>query len=483
MDPLLTLAMLLAAAAAFAWTMSRRVAPLLALRREVRTDRVRERLALLLRFGLGQRRLVDPGERRPGLLHVALFAAFLVVAVRTVTLFGQGFVRGFHLPLLAPEAPLGRGYGLVKDVFVLLALAAVAGFLWRRLVTRPDRVTRSAEGLAILLLIAALMVTDMLFDGAGLRARGETGSWLAPAGSLGAAFLRPMPQAVILAVGLGAFWTHLALILVFGNLLPYGKHFHIITALPNVFLARLPPASAARAAAQGISCADELVADPAVSQPALAALEPAARRLLGAKGVLADDRSWLYDALSAALAQRDAGAARRLAHRWLAFLEGEAARARTPAERAAFDGQRVAAAGRAGEEARVLPALLRSERELPPGFVTPSLLGVVYLKLGKPREALAAAERALARAEGPRRIRVLVLAAEARLALQDRAGAKATLERAVSEAAALPEATRPRGYAKRAQDMLAGLGDGGSGGGRARRPRRLNAAAGAPRRR
>ncbi len=244
MSPVLTLAMLAAAAAVFAYTMTRRIAPLFALRRERRTDRVGERLALLLRFGLGQRRLVDPEERWPGLLHVAVFAAFLVVAIRTVTLFGIGFSPGFHLPLLAPDAPLGLAYGFAKDVFALLALLAVAGFLWRRVVTRPDRVTSSAEGLVILLLIAGLMLTDMLFDGAGMLGRGETGSWLAPAGSLGAAFLRPMPQGVIRSVGQGAFWTHLAIILVFGNLLPYGKHFHIITALPNVFLARLPPASA-----------------------------------------------------------------------------------------------------------------------------------------------------------------------------------------------------------------------------------------------
>jgi Fe-S oxidoreductase len=244
MNPALTLAMIAAAAAVFAFTMFRRLAPLRALRPETRTDRVRERLALLLRFGLGQRRLVDPEELRPGLLHVAIFAAFLVVAIRTITLFGNGFALGFHLPLLDPAAPLGRGYGFVKDVFVLLALAAVVGFLWRRVVTRPDRVTRSAEGLAILLLIAGLMVTDLLFDGAGMLGRGEGGTWLAPAGSLGTAFLRPMRQGVIQSVGEGAFWAHLGLILLFGNLLPYGKHFHIITALPNVFLARLPPASA-----------------------------------------------------------------------------------------------------------------------------------------------------------------------------------------------------------------------------------------------
>jgi Fe-S oxidoreductase len=266
MNPALTSAMLVVAAAVFTFTMTRRVMPLLALRRDVRTDRVGERLRALLRFGLGQRRLVDPEERRPGLLHVAIFAAFLVLAVRTVTMFGMGFSAGFHLPLLAPESGLGRAYGFVKDVMVLLALVAVAGFLWRRLVTRPDRVTRSTEGVVILFFIAGLMITDLLFDGAlhvlredplglgdllagaGFELPAPRFDWLAPAGSLGAALYHASGASAgtVSAVGEASFWLHLALILVFGNVLPYGKHFHIITGLPNVFFARLAPAAALR---------------------------------------------------------------------------------------------------------------------------------------------------------------------------------------------------------------------------------------------
>ena len=248
MNPALTALMLLIAAAVFAFTMTRRVVPLFALRRDVRTDRVGERVRALLRFGFGQKRLVDPEERRPGVMHVVIFAAFLVLAVQTITLFGVGFSDGFHLPLLGPGSALGDLYLFVKDVMVLAAIVAVAGFVWRRVVTKPDRVTLSTEGVVILFFIAGLMVTDLLFDGAELVARGEPGSWATPAGSLGAAILEGsgLGASGVHAVGLAAFWLHLALILVFGNVLPYGKHFHIITGLPNVFFARLPPLAALR---------------------------------------------------------------------------------------------------------------------------------------------------------------------------------------------------------------------------------------------
>jgi Fe-S oxidoreductase/nitrate reductase gamma subunit len=248
MNPWLTAVLLLAAGAFFAFTMVRRLVPLGALRRDDRTDRVGERLRALLRFGFGQARMATRGEAWPGALHILLFAAFLVLGLRTITLFGMGFHREFHLPLLAPGSVLGEGYAFVKDVMVLAALAAALGFLWRRLVTRPDRVTRSGEGVLILLFIAGLMVTEIGFEGADRLAAGLAADGRAPAGSLGAAVLSALPLSAggIAAAGTASFWLHLLLILVFGNLLPYGKHFHIITALPDVFVQRLPPRGALR---------------------------------------------------------------------------------------------------------------------------------------------------------------------------------------------------------------------------------------------
>jgi Fe-S oxidoreductase len=239
--------MLLIAGGFFAFTMLRRLLPLLALRRVDRLDRPAERVAGLLRFGFGQRRMVDPEELRPGVMHVVIFAAFLVLAIRTVTLFGMGFAEGFCLPLLAPDSAPGKAYAFVKDVMVLGALAASVWFLWRRLVTKPDRVTLSWEGNLILAFIAGLMISEMMFDGASMVAQGEPASWGAPAGSLAALAYRAagLSGGAVDALGSIGFWAHLAIILTFGNFLPYGKHFHIITGLPDVYLRALPPASAA----------------------------------------------------------------------------------------------------------------------------------------------------------------------------------------------------------------------------------------------
>jgi tetratricopeptide (TPR) repeat protein len=226
------------------------------------------------------------------------------------------------------------------------------------------------------------------------------------------------------------------------------------TAAREVLPDLRPGPSAARAAAQGLSCALEM-GDAAARAPLVAALEPRARRELAGPAVLADDRSWLYDVLSQARVDAgDAAGSKAVARRWIAFVEAEAARARTAQERSALDGQRVSAALRLGDPGRALPAVRASARDLPGDFVPQTLLGVLYLELHRPADALAAAERALALSRGPRRIRVHVLEAQALVALGRREDARAALEGALREGDEMPEALRPAGWMKRARDLL-----------------------------
>ncbi len=246
MSPWITALLLLSAGGFFAFTMLRRLAPLWAFRKDDRLDRPGERLRALLRFGFGQSRLPTRGEVWPGFLHVLIFAAFVILGARTITLFGMGFSPHFHLPLLGPGTAFGDAYAFVKDVAVLLALFASLAFIWRRVVTKPDRVTHSWEGVLILGFIAGLMVTDVLFEGAERLAAGSPWTWGLPAGSLGAVLLSGLDPGVAAAIGTASFWLHLVIVLVFLNFLPFGKHFHVITALPDVYVQRLEPRGALR---------------------------------------------------------------------------------------------------------------------------------------------------------------------------------------------------------------------------------------------
>ena len=63
----------------------------------------------------------------------------------------------------------------------------------------------------------------------------------APMGSLFALAVSGLSEPVLIVLSQIGFWTHSALVLVFLNILPFSKHFHIITSLPNAFTRPLGP--------------------------------------------------------------------------------------------------------------------------------------------------------------------------------------------------------------------------------------------------
>jgi tetratricopeptide (TPR) repeat protein len=210
----------------------------------------------------------------------------------------------------------------------------------------------------------------------------------------------------------------------------------------------------ARVAAAGLGCANEIEV-PATREPAIRALEPSARLALGLPGVLTDDRSWLHEQLlGARQALGDEAGVKRAAREWLAFVEDESRRARTPLARSALDGARVSAAMALGEPKRILKALRESARALPDQYFAQSYLAMVALEAGEPKEALEAARRGAALAEGARKVRLLTLQAQAQHALGDDEAARATAREAIAFGEGLPEAVRPGGLVRRARKVL-----------------------------
>ena len=246
MSPIYTSVLLALGLGFFGWTMFHRMRLLVALKRENRFDRPLERLKALVVFGLGQKRLVDPEELMAGILHVIIFVAFGVVSLRTITMFGIGYSENFQLPLLGETEPVGRAYLFAKDVVVLLALVAAAGFMFIRLFIKPDRLTLHWEGLLILGFIMGLMATDMMFDGARFARAQAPASWMTPAGSIASAVYHALGvvDPALRACEAAGLFVHTTIILLFLNVLPYGKHFHVITALPNVYFKRIGPPGA-----------------------------------------------------------------------------------------------------------------------------------------------------------------------------------------------------------------------------------------------
>jgi len=133
---------------------------------------------------------------------------------------------------------------VTKDTFALLVSLGCFYWLYQRLVCRLPRLTHSPKALFILGLILLLMVTDLLIDGARIAYEGQNprGGWAyasaATAALLGALGLGP---GALQGLYYAAWWVHALAILVFLNYLPLGKHFHVITALFNVFFYKTEP--------------------------------------------------------------------------------------------------------------------------------------------------------------------------------------------------------------------------------------------------
>lgn len=247
MSPPIMTVVLLAGFGLFAWSARHRWGLLRRAAPANRWDRVPERLRATMRYGLAQVRM----RRYPlaGFAHLLIFLGFLVLLLRTLMLWGRGYDQDFGLWVLGPDQPLGKVYGLLKDVFVGLVILGTLVFVYYRVVRRLPRMTLSGEGLLILGIILVMMFADLLYDGAELAHDAAlTGQSVRfhpwePAGSIAAAGLTRMgfSTGALNALRHAGFWTHATLVLVFLNILPYSKHFHIITAIPNIFFQNLDP--------------------------------------------------------------------------------------------------------------------------------------------------------------------------------------------------------------------------------------------------
>lgn len=163
-------------------------------------------------------------------------------------------------------------------------------------------------------------------------------------------------------------------------------------------------------------------------------LEPLAERTLGMQGVLRDHRFQVYQRLmSSAYMAGDSLTVERWSHAFLDEIE-----AITPAnddERSALDIARVDAAAYDADLARIRPALEASARAMPGNYNVWLRLGETLVGLREFDAGRQACDKGLVHVTGPvGRSWLLHTKADALVGLGDKAGARATLERAIAEA-------------------------------------------------
>ncbi|RTZ97924.1 MAG: electron transfer flavoprotein [Deltaproteobacteria bacterium] len=231
--------------AAFTFIMAKRMAPLVRSASDPRLDRIPDRLFGMVKYAIGQWR--HPRYLLAGVLHIVIFAGFMILSLRSLTLVLLGISSDFVLPGLGGIG--GDIYGVLKDIAGTLVLVAVIVAMIRRGIFKPERYTvprqygkdHTWEAILVLALISTLMLCDMVFEGTGdaggLHAGGFvfplTGHWIASRIFAGAS------MATLQNIHLASYFIHDVVFFCFLCFLPLGKHFHVITSLPNVFFRKL----------------------------------------------------------------------------------------------------------------------------------------------------------------------------------------------------------------------------------------------------
>jgi Fe-S oxidoreductase len=232
----------------FSYILAKRLIPLVHGAPDYRLDRSGARLKRVLRFWLGQWK--QPRYFGAGGLHIIIFAGFLVLAVRSLSLIMLGLSDHFVMPGFSGVA--GRLYNDVKDYASTLVFIAVVIAAIRRGIFKPARYAvptkygkeHTAEALFVLGLIAILMLSESLFEGsqAAFQAQqGQTAETILPL-TLAWIFknaLISVPLPVLGNLHLAAYLIHELTFFSFLCFLPLGKHFHVITSLFNVYFAKL----------------------------------------------------------------------------------------------------------------------------------------------------------------------------------------------------------------------------------------------------
>jgi tetratricopeptide (TPR) repeat protein len=205
---------------------------------------------------------------------------------------------------------------------------------------------------------------------------------------------------------------------------------------------RVPPGSDSAAAARRLVSAKlhEVALDP------LAPMSP-------------DDRG---DALRMVWAAEEAlgspDRAREAARERLIVLEAGVRGAPNPAVASTYDGARMETLVYLGRAQEAVAFLTQRERELPNDYNPPHRLAVAYQALGDGANALAAIDRAIAKAWGARKARLYDKRVDILLAQGSKDAAKATLKASLAHLRSLPAGQRKPALEAAAETRLKSLG-------------------------
>lgn len=229
----------LAAAGFFIYSTRRLISFLLLGTKEDRFDNPARRIKNVLIIAFGQTKLLR--DKVAGTLHFLIFWGFMLFITAVLEAVIQGFYSPFTWEILGP---LYAVVTVVQDIFGILVIGSVLYSLYRRFVEKVPRLKSERHGqldAAFILTMIMLVVVSMF---------GQNMSHVAKNGFIFAEYeIRPI--STFLATRMFdpfsqasydiyeiCWWIHILVVLGFVNFLPYSKHLHVLSSIPNVYFSK-----------------------------------------------------------------------------------------------------------------------------------------------------------------------------------------------------------------------------------------------------
>jgi len=206
------------------------------------TDHLGTRIWNVIVYGIFHRKVYK--EKSPGLLHSFIFWAFFFLSFSAVEIVIEGYIEGFRLPL----GPLNGPLYLAQDLTALLGIIGVSMALYRRLISKPQRLIREGNKAptGLLPFIPIVLVSLFFVNAARIMEDGEAAmaSWR-PVSSIVAAGLSGAGLSGIApALESSMWWLFVVVLFFLVARFPYTKHSHPIFAFFNILFRSPKPIGA-----------------------------------------------------------------------------------------------------------------------------------------------------------------------------------------------------------------------------------------------
>jgi len=208
--------------------------------KENRFDNPWKRLVNVITIAFGQKKLLR--EPVSGVIHFFIFWGFILFIFAVIEAILQGFYSDFNFSFLGYFYSL---ITLVQDVFGILVIIAIIFSFYRRFILRIKRLQVDKKGkidAAIILSMILVIVFSMFLQNITHVAKNNfilSNFEFRPVSIFLSNSFFTGDSIVAENVFEISWWIHILFILGFLNFLPYSKHLHVLTSIPNVYFSKL----------------------------------------------------------------------------------------------------------------------------------------------------------------------------------------------------------------------------------------------------